>query len=79
LIDVFAEHEEDVAADKVDLFVEVEGSSLFTGRAALAKAREVHSLVESLGQVSEPKHDARYARALAAHGSSASSHSGTEP
>ena len=51
LIEVFAEHEEDVAADKVDVLVEVEGSSLFTGRAALTKAREVHALVESLGQV----------------------------
>jgi uncharacterized protein YggE len=51
LIEVRAEHEEDEAADKVDLYVDVEGSSLFTGRAALSKAREVHALVESLGQV----------------------------
>ncbi len=51
LIEVRAELEEDEAADKVDLYVSVEGSSLFTGRAALSKAREVHALVESLGQV----------------------------
>jgi uncharacterized protein YggE len=51
LIEVRAEHEEDEAADKVDLYVDVEGSSLFTGRAALSKAREVHALVESLAQV----------------------------
>ncbi len=51
LIEVSAELEEDEAADKVDLYVDVEGSSLFTGRAALRQAREVHALVESLGQV----------------------------
>lgn len=50
LIEVQAEVEDDEAADKVDLYVDVEGSSLFTGRAALSKAREVHALVESLGQ-----------------------------
>jgi uncharacterized protein YggE len=51
LIEVFAEYEEDVAAKSVDLFVDVEGSSLVTGRAALNKAREVHQLVESLAAV----------------------------
>jgi hypothetical protein len=50
LIEVRAESEEDEAADKVDLYVDVEGSSLFTGRMALSKAREVHGLVESSGR-----------------------------
>jgi uncharacterized protein YggE len=48
VIEVFAEHEDDVAAESVDLFVDVDGASLVTGRAALNKAREVHQLVESL-------------------------------
>jgi uncharacterized protein YggE len=51
LIEVRAEYEEDEPADKVDLYMDVEGSSPSTGRAALSKAREVHGLVESLGQV----------------------------
>jgi uncharacterized protein YggE len=54
-IEVSAHHEEDVAADRVDLFVDVEGSSLFTGRAALSKAREVHQLVNELALVGIPE------------------------
>jgi uncharacterized protein YggE len=54
-IEVTAVHEEDVSADRVDLFVDVEGSSLFTGRAALTQAREVHQLVDGLAQVGIPE------------------------
>jgi len=55
LIEVVANIEEDVAADGVDIQVSVDGSSLFTGRAALSKAREVHQLVEALAQVGVPE------------------------
>jgi uncharacterized protein YggE len=37
-----------INADRVDLFVTIKGTSLFTGQEALKKAREVHELVEGL-------------------------------
>lgn len=43
-----ARHEVAVDADRAQLFVTVEGSSLVTGRAALKKAAEVRGLVEAL-------------------------------
>jgi hypothetical protein len=36
---ITARHEESVAADRVELLVAVQGSSLVTGRAALKKAK----------------------------------------
>jgi uncharacterized protein YggE len=48
LIIVTAKHEEDVSAERAELVVTVEGSSLVTGRAALTKAKEVSKLVEEL-------------------------------
>lgn len=48
LIVVMAQHEEEISAEAVDLFVTVEGSSLVTGSAALRKAKEVSRLVEAL-------------------------------
>lgn len=45
---ITARHEESVAADRADLLVTVQGSSLVTGRAALKKAKEVSALVEEL-------------------------------
>jgi uncharacterized protein YggE len=48
LIVVTAFHTAEVEADRVDLSATVHGSSFFTGRAALAKAKEVRKLLESL-------------------------------
>jgi uncharacterized protein YggE len=48
VIVITARHEEDVAADRADVLVTVQGSSLVTGRAALKKAKEVSALVEEL-------------------------------
>jgi uncharacterized protein YggE len=45
---ITARHEESVAADRAELLVTVQGSSLVTGRAALKKAKEVSALVEEL-------------------------------
>jgi uncharacterized protein YggE len=49
-IRVVAKETDDVEASKADLFVTVEGASLVTGRAALAKAREVAQLVAALAE-----------------------------
>lgn len=51
VIIVTAKHEEEIAADKAEILVSVEGSSLVTGRAALQKAKEVSRLVEELAKV----------------------------
>ncbi len=48
LIVVTAFHSAEVEADRVDLSVTVHGSSFFTGRAALQKAKEVRKLLDSL-------------------------------
>jgi uncharacterized protein YggE len=53
---VQAEHEEDVYADGAELHVEVRGSSLVTGRAALKRAREVQALVGELAGVGIAEH-----------------------
>ena len=45
---ITAQHEESVSADRAELVVTVQGSSLVTGRAALKKAKEVSALVEEL-------------------------------
>jgi uncharacterized protein YggE len=50
VIVISARHEEDLAADRAELLVAVQGSSLVTGRAALRKAKEVAKLVEELEQ-----------------------------
>lgn len=51
LLTIESEHAEDLPADGADLVVSVEGTSFFTGRAALSKAREVRALVEALGGI----------------------------
>ena len=48
LITVHETRAHEVAADRADLFVTVEGLSLFTGQEALKKAREVAQLVSDL-------------------------------
>jgi uncharacterized protein YggE len=45
-----AEHHEELSADRAELIVTVQGSSLVTGRAVLTKAREVARLVEELAR-----------------------------
>jgi len=45
---ITARHEESVAAERAELLVTVQGSSLVTGRAALKKAKEVSALVDEL-------------------------------
>jgi len=47
-IEVFGTYHEELAADSADIFVNVAGSSLFTGRAALTQAKEVAAIVQSL-------------------------------
>jgi uncharacterized protein YggE len=47
-IEVLGEHEEDQAATGVHLHASIEGSSFFTGRAALIKAKELAALVAAL-------------------------------
>jgi len=47
-ITVSADTEAEIEADHVELFVTIRGSSLFTGRAALTKARELAQLVADL-------------------------------
>ncbi len=39
---------EEIEADHADLFVTIRGASLFAGKAALTKAREVSQLVAAL-------------------------------
>ena len=56
-LEVFATHEEELAANAADLVVTVKGSSLVTGAAALTKAREVAALVEDLIKVGMPQKD----------------------
>jgi uncharacterized protein YggE len=48
VIVITARHEEDVSAERAELLVTVQGSSLVTGRAALKKAKEIGKLVEEL-------------------------------
>lgn len=48
VIEIEARYEEEIPADRADLHVTVEGSSLVTGRAALQKAREVAALVRAV-------------------------------
>lgn len=50
-ITVAVAHREEIKADKVDIHVTVKGSSLFTGNAALKKAKEVSQLISALGEV----------------------------
>ena len=45
---IIADHYEDLSADRAELIVTVQGSSLVTGRAALSKAKEVARLVDEL-------------------------------
>lgn len=47
---VAAEHHEELSADRAELIVSVQGSSLVTGRAVLTKAKEVARLVEELAR-----------------------------
>lgn len=47
---ITARHEEELAADRAELYLNVEGSSLVTGGAALKKAKEVSRLVEELAR-----------------------------
>lgn len=51
LIAVEVARREEIAADRADLFVTIEGSSLVTGGQALQKSREVAQLVQALGDV----------------------------
>jgi uncharacterized protein YggE len=48
IIDVYGEHEEELDARAVDVLVTVQGSSFFTGRTALKKAKEIAEIVERL-------------------------------
>ena len=48
VIEVSVVHQEEVRADRADLFVVIKGASLITGDAALRKAREVGQLVADL-------------------------------
>lgn len=57
VIVIAASHEEDVLAGSADVWVSVHGSSLFTGRAALRKAKEVSELVTALQQAGFPEED----------------------
>lgn len=50
-ITVVVVHEEQIAADRADLFVTITGASLVTGSAAVNKAREVRQLVADLAAV----------------------------
>jgi len=53
-IQVSASQREELQASHADLFVSVKGSALFSGDAALKKAREVSQLVDALTQVGLP-------------------------
>jgi uncharacterized protein YggE len=48
VIVITVSHEEDVVADRAELLVTVQGSSLVTGRAALQKAKEVREILAEL-------------------------------
>lgn len=48
VIEVSVLHEEEIFADRAELYVTIKGSSLVTGNVALTKAREVHQLVTEL-------------------------------
>ena len=48
VIEVSILHEEEIFADRAELYVTIKGSSLVTGNVALTKAREVHQLVTEL-------------------------------
>lgn len=50
-IAVNIELKEEVLANRVNLFVDVRGSSFVSGRTALKKAKEVRSIVEGLAQI----------------------------
>ncbi|MFT3924929.1 MAG: SIMPL domain-containing protein [Myxococcales bacterium] len=54
-LEVVGDYEEDLTAHQVDVFVSIHGSSTFTGRAALSKAKEVSSLVQALVQLGIPE------------------------
>ncbi|MBK8010161.1 MAG: SIMPL domain-containing protein [Deltaproteobacteria bacterium] len=54
LLVVSALYEEELAANEADVLVDVQGSSLLTGRAVFQKAREVTKLVEALGECPIP-------------------------
>src|SRR5688500_9261685 len=49
----------DVEADRSDLFLQVRGSSLIFGNAALSRAREVAQLVTDLKGIGVPEGDIR--------------------
>lgn len=49
-ITITSSHEELVAAHAADVLVSVSGSSLFTGRSALTKAKEVRQIVANLAE-----------------------------
>lgn len=57
VLSVVVSHTEDIAADRVDLFVTVRGLSVVTGGAALTKAREVAQLVSELKAVGVAESD----------------------
>ena len=57
LIRVQVTNREEVQADRADLHVTIQGSSLVTGNAALQKAREVNQLVTALMQGGVPEKD----------------------
>jgi hypothetical protein len=57
LIHITVNNEREVEADHAYLHVTVRGSSLFTGNAALTKAREVAQLVADLKQVGIEERD----------------------
>jgi len=51
MITVSVEHTEEVTANRVDLHVSIRGATLFTGTAALKKAKEVEKMVSALQEV----------------------------
>lgn len=57
VLSVVVSHAEEIAADRVDLFVTVRGLSVVTGGAALTKAREVAQLVSELKAVGVAESD----------------------
>src|SRR5687768_5641683 len=59
LIKIVATHEAEVEATAADLHVSIQGSTLFTGSAALKKAREVAQLVADLATVGVAEADER--------------------
>lgn len=54
-IAVNVELEREIAASRVDFYVEIKGESLFSGKAALKKAREVRDLVAALSEINVPE------------------------